>query len=139
MGRIRFRDLFPMGRPARLFLFFGFLAVFCVFFASDAYAINLAGTGEDTFAWHAMVSALVHELTGPLPKILGTIGIVFCAVSLMAGNGGAGTQRFISLIFTISIAMFAPTFVYWIVSASGLGSGATVYDAVGTVIGVTGF
>lgn len=83
------------------------------------------GGTQHTWPWQKFLSSLAQELTGPLPKVLGALGIVGAAIALFAGNGGAGTQKFIMLIFAISIALFAPTFISWLSEDSG---GATIED-----------
>ena len=82
-----------------------------------------------TWPWERFLGSLAEQLSGPLPRILGVLGIVGCAVALFAGNGGAGTQKFIMLIFAISIALFAPTFISWLNDSGG---GATIEDVFGS-------
>ena len=83
-----------------------------------------------TFPWTKFLDALAHELTGPLPMTLGILGLAAAAIALFAGNGGAGTQKFIMLIFAVSICLFAPTFISYVSTSAG---GATVGDALGAV------
>ena len=90
------------------------------------------------FPWTAMLKALMTELTGPLPKILGVLGIAAAAIALFAGNGGAGTQKFIMLIFAVSICLFAPSFIMWLSESSDAASGATIYEAIDTARIVVG-
>ena len=61
---------------------------------------------------------------------LGILGLAAAAIALFAGNGGAGTQKFIMLIFAVSICLFAPTFISYVSTSAG---GATIGDALGTV------
>ena len=82
-----------------------------------------------TWPWERFLGSLAEQLSGPLPRILGVLGIVGCAVALFAGNGGAGTQKFIMLIFAISIALFAPTFISWLNDSGG---GATIDSVFGS-------
>ena len=63
-----------------------------------------------------------------LPMTLGILGLAAAAIALFAGNGGAGTQKFIMLIFAVSICLFAPTFISYVSTSAG---GATVGDALG--------
>lgn len=53
--------------------------------------------------------------------MLGVLGIVGAAVALFAGHGGAGTQKFILLIFAISICLFAPGFMDMLSSSAAGG------------------
>ena len=81
-----------------------------------------------TFPWTKFLDALAHELTGPLLMTLGILGLAAAAIALFAGNGGAGTQKFIMLIFAVSICLFAPTFISYVSTSAG---GATVGEALG--------
>lgn len=61
--------------------------------------------------WMAFLKSLAANLTGPLPMVLGILGIAGAAIAMFSGNHGGGTQRFILLIFAISICLFAPNFM----------------------------
>ena len=64
-------------------------------------------------------NALADNLTGPLPMVLGVMGIVGAAIALFSGHSGGGTQKFILLIFAISICLFAVNFVNAISDSAG--------------------
>ena len=107
-------------------------------YASDFSNIGVTGNGDwsgttHTWPWQKFLSSLAQELTGPLPKVLGALGIVGAAIALFAGNGGAGTQKFIMLIFAISIALFAPTFISWLSEDSGGATIDSVFEGVDIV------
>lgn len=94
-----------------------------------AQSVGMSGAQMSmTFPWTKFLDALAHELTGPLPMTLGILGLAAAAIALFAGNGGAGTQKFIMLIFAVSICLFAPTFISYVSTSAG---GATVGDALG--------
>ena len=97
-----------------------------------AQSVGFSGStlGEVTFPWTKFLNSLAKELTGPLPVTLGILGLAAAAIALFAGNGGAGTQKFIMLIFAVSICLFAPTFISYVSTSAG---GATIGDALGTV------
>ena len=61
------------------------------------------GIGGHAWPWTKFLQSLMQELTGPLPMILGIMGIVGAAIALFSGNGGDGTRKFILLIFVISM------------------------------------
>jgi len=86
------------------------------------------GVSGVSWPWTRFLNSLAAELTGPLPMILGVLGIAAAAIALFAGNGGAGTQRFILLIFAISICLFAPTFIQYIAASA---TGAELMDVLG--------
>ena len=58
--------------------------------------------------------------------ILGIMGIVGAAIALFSGNHGGGTQKFIILIFAISICLFAPNFIT-MVNDSAVTAGMTIF------------
>lgn len=74
--------------------------------------------------WESFLYALADQLTGPLPKILGALGIAVAALGMLWGNHGAGMQKMMCLIFAISICLFAPTFVTYLKDGVG---GATIF------------
>ena len=103
---------------------------------NSASAKTITGlSGEATMSvewpWTKFINALATQLTGPLPKILGVMGIVGAAVALFAGNGGPGTQKFIMLIFAISIALFAPSFLNYLNESAS--NSAMIDDVYGVV------
>lgn len=67
-----------------------------------------------TWPWTNFLNDLQEELTGPLPRTLGIMGIVIACVGLFTGNAGDGVRKFLIIILAISIAIFAPTLVSWI-------------------------
>ena len=69
--------------------------------------------------WMKFFNSLADQLTGPIPMVLGVMGIVGAAIALIGGHGGGGTQKFILIIFAISIALFAPSFVNAISDSAG--------------------
>ena len=115
----------------KMLLVMAVVALFCGCISAaaiDATDYGGAAAASKTFPWTQMLMALVNEMTGPLPRIFGVLGIIACAIALFAGNGGAGTQKFIILIFTISIALFAPTFIKWLDDSAST-AGITVEEA----------
>lgn len=102
---------------------------------TEGFASTISGavTGYTTMTvqwpWERFIGSLADQLSGPLPRILGILGIVGAAVALFAGNGGAGTQKFIMLIFAISIALFAPSFIKYLNTSAGSITVNDVYQA----------
>lgn len=91
---------------------------------------NLTGVSQDglsnaSWPWQKFLYSLTEQLSGPVPMMLGVLGIVGAAIALFAGHGGAGTQRFIVLIFAISICLFAPGFMSMLNSSAA--AGLTIY------------
>ena len=100
----------------RLCRIFASAIAFCMTFLSVqlTYAID--------WPWTKLLNNIQAELTGPLPRTLGILGIVIAAVGLFTGNAGDGVRRILVIILSISMCIFAPTFVQMITdSASNLG------------------
>lgn len=140
MDALAMGKTFSRQKLVKAVLLIGVVMLFgaCLGAAASATTYGGATSVSKTFPWTQMLMALVSEMTGPLPRIFGVLGIIAAAIALFAGNGGAGTQKFIILIFTISIALFAPTFVSWLTDSASAGSGATIYEAVGTAVSTAG-
>lgn len=85
------------------------VAMFATAAQTFAYSTDSKSALGGSWPWTAFLNALMEELTGPLPAILGIMGIVGAAIALFYGNGGDGTRKFILLIFVISIALAAPS------------------------------
>ena len=111
--------------------FFTAMAVFAVVVACNESCLassigeaGLSGTVSGIkWPWTKFLNSLAEELTGPVPKVLGIMGIAGAAIAMFAGHGGPGTNKFITLIFAVSICLFAPTFINAIVNS---GSGMTI-------------
>jgi len=88
-------------------------------FASNISSLNSAGTVDIQWPWMKFFNSLADNLTGPTAKVLGVFGIVASAVALFSGHAGGGTQKFILLVFVISICLFAVNFVDAISSSAG--------------------
>lgn len=97
-----------------------------VSFAATTSQMTLGGKSANgqvsPWPWHNFLEALKDELTGPVPMVLGILGIVGAAIALFSGNGGDGTRKFILLIFVISIAFAAPSLMTMLNQGTG-GSG----------------
>ncbi len=89
-------------------------------FASSIANAGLSNAATVDWPWTRFLNALATELTGPLPMALGIMGIAGAAIAMFAGNRGGGTEKFIMLIFAVSICLFAPNFMN-IISTSGAG------------------
>lgn len=104
-------------------------AQFCVLaMQAQTFAYSTSGTtglGGYEWPWTQFFNSLMKELTGPLPAVLGIMGIVGAAIALFSGNGGDGTRKFILLIFVISIALAAPTMMSML-SIGATGAGFTI-------------
>lgn len=102
-----------------------FLMATCPSFASFAFnGVNAttggsrdminSGASARVWPWHKFLNMILEELTGPLPMMLGVLGIVGAAIALFSGHGGDGAKKFIVLVFAVSIALAAPTLMQWL-------------------------
>lgn len=74
----------------------------------------LAKGGTIEFGWTQPLERIKEQLTGPVARILGILGIVICAIGLLAGNAGDGMKKFLVIILALSIISFATSFVEYI-------------------------
>lgn len=96
-------------------------------FASGISKISTKDTNTNLnikWPWESFLYALADQLTGPLPLILGALGIAAAAIGMFLGNHGAGMQKMLVLIFAVSICLFAPSFVTYLKDGVG---GATIF------------
>lgn len=76
--------------------------------------------------WTKFLNSLAEQLTGPLPMILGVLGLAVAAIGMFMGNHGQGMQKALVLVFAVSICLFAPSFITFI--ANGVGTqGLTIF------------
>ena len=99
--------------------------VLSVLARSSDYTTEESLTGAD-WPWTKFLKNLAGQLSGPIPMVLGILGIVGAGLALFSGHPGGGTQKFIVLIFAISICLFAPTFITY-VSDSANTAGLTIF------------
>ena len=102
---------------------------FLILSANDCLASSIGSAGLSKtlgtvdWPWTRFLNSLAEELTGPVPIALGIIGIVGAGAAMFSGNSGQGTSRLITLIFAISICLFAPSLIS---ALSSSGSGLTI-------------
>lgn len=126
-------DRFYMNKTAAISLFF-LASPFASLRAFASGLDDLSGTlGQsngknlDTdikWPWTNFLHSLATQLTGPLPMILGILGIAAAAIGMFMGNHGAGMQKMLVLIFAVSICLFAPSFIGYMQQGVG---GATIF------------
>jgi type IV secretory pathway VirB2 component (pilin) len=122
-------------------LFFAVALFMILVPVSDAFAMSAgysdlelgSSAGITEWPWTKFLNSLAQQLTGPLPMVLGVLGLAAGAIALFAGNGGAGTHKFIMLIFAVSTCLFAPTFIRFIRDSAGGLTVDTVVNTAGAV------
>ena len=89
--------------------------------STKAFASTVSGDRVEgiTWPWMKFFNSLADQLTGPLPKTLGAMGIAGAAIALFSGHAGGGTQKFIVLILAVSICLFAPNFMTYLQTSAG--------------------
>lgn len=100
--------------------------VLSVLARSSDYTTEESLTGAD-WPWTKFLKSLAGQLSGPVPMILGILGIVGAGLALFSGNHGGGTQKFIVLIFAISICLFAPGLISMVSTGAGYSAGLTIF------------
>ncbi|SFM30964.1 TrbC/VirB2 family protein [Pelosinus propionicus] len=70
-----------------------------------------AATSDSAMPWSTGITSLQSELTGPLPKIGATIAVAVCGMMLSFGEMSSLTKRAVQVVFGLSIAIGAATFV----------------------------
>ena len=88
--------------------------------------VSTAKVDVTDWPWTRFLNALADQLTGPLPMILGVLGLAVAAIGMFMGNHGAGMQKALVLIFAVSICLFAPSFITYIGQGVGT-SGLTIF------------
>lgn len=104
------------------------LLVFMVFAVGSAEATSAFTATKRTWPWDAFLKSVAMELTGPLPFVIGIIGVAVACFALIGGySHGAAMQKMFVIILAVSIALSAGTIMEWITSDSGgSASGITI-------------
>lgn len=93
-----------------------------------------SGLSKVEWPWTRFLNSLAQEVTGPLPLIIGILAVCGAGFALLFGNGGAGTQKALTLICVIGVIMFTPTLVQYIYTSA---TGVTVDMVIGAVNAVS--
>lgn len=88
--------------------------------------IDTQAVEVDQWPWTRFLNSIATQLTGPLPMILGVLGLVVAGFGMFMGNHGQGMQKALVLVFAVSTCLFAPSFIKLI--ADGVGTqGLTIF------------
>ena len=77
--------------------------------------------------WESPLNKLIDSLTGPVAKAVGVIAIVVAGLGIALGEGGGGMRRLFQIVFGLSIAFTASSFV---ATLFGFSSGAVLPSGV---------
>lgn len=91
------------------------VVLFVLFAASNALA---SGSG---MPWENMLTKIMDSITGPVAKALGVIVIASTGLALAFGEGGHGFRKLLQIVFGLSIAFTASSFLLGFL---GFGGGA---------------
>lgn len=83
--------------------------------ATQAFA---SGSG---MPWEAPLSRIADSITGPVARVFGLIAIVSTGFALAFGEGGGVFRRLLQIVFGLSIAFTASSFL---LGFFGFGGGA---------------
>lgn len=86
---------------------------------AQSVGFNGETIGDIEWPWMKFLNSLAEQFTGPLPMVLGILGLAGCAIAMFTGNAGGGTTKFIVLIFVVSTCLFAPSFISYISESAG--------------------
>lgn len=86
-----------------------------LFAASNALA---SGSG---MPWEDMLTKIMDSITGPVAKAAGVIAIASTGLALAFGEGGHGFRKLLQIVFGLSIAFTASSFLLGFL---GFGGGA---------------
>lgn len=104
------------------------LSAFLVCNPLRSFAISTSSNaGVTEWPWTKFLNSLVEEMTGPIPMIIGIIGIVGAVGAMITGNFGASVQKLLAIIFGVSIALFAPSFIGYISGSVTNTGGLTIF------------
>ena len=105
------------------------LSAFLVCNPLTSFATVLDGTTANVtdWPWTKFLRSLVTELTGPVPMFIGAIGILGAIGAMITGNFGASVQKLLAIIFGVSIALFAPSFISYIDGSVKNVGGLTIF------------
>ena len=77
-------------------------------------ALVFAGSAlaaETGMPWESPLNKLIDSLTGPVAKAVGVICIVIAGFGIALGESGGGLKRLFQIVFGLSIAFTASSFV----------------------------
>lgn len=104
------------------------LATFLTCNPLTSFAIDTSNNANITdWPWTRFLNSLVREMTGPIPMFIGIIGIVGAVGAMITGNFGASVQKLLAIIFGVSIAIFAPSFIGFISGSVTNTNGLTIF------------
>ncbi len=69
--------------------------------------------------WESWLQKVLDSISGPVAKIIGAIVIILSGLGAASGEGGAGTRKWVTIAFGLSIAFTASSFFLSFLGFSG--------------------
>lgn len=69
--------------------------------------------------WESWLQKVLDSISGPVAKIIGAIVIILSGLGAASGEGGAGTRKWVTVAFGLSIAFTATSFFLSFLGFSG--------------------
>jgi len=91
------------------------ISMFFLTFATSVYAAG----GGGTMPWDAPLTAVLNALTGTTIRTIAAIAIVMTGLAIAFGESGGMFTRAAQIVFGISIALLAVSFVTQLFGAGG--------------------
>ena len=70
-----------------------------------------AFAGGTNMPWESPLNNILHSITGPVVKAAGILAIVATGLALAFSEGGGFMRKVVSVVFGLSIAFSAATFI----------------------------
>ena len=69
--------------------------------------------------WESWLQKVLDSISGPVAKIIGAVVIILSGLGAASGEGGAGTRKWVTVAFGLSIAFTATSFFLSFLGFSG--------------------
>ena len=79
----------------------------------------LAHASGSGMPWESWLQKVLDSISGPVAKIIGAIVIILSGLGAASGEGGAGTRKWVTVAFGLSIAFTATSFFLSFLGFSG--------------------
>lgn len=73
--------------------------------------VPAVANAADLLPWETPLDTILKSLNGPVAKIIGTICVITTGLALAFGEMGGAARKGIQIVFGLSIAYFATTFI----------------------------
>lgn len=99
-----------MNKAVKIFSLVALISLFC------AGAACAAGAG---MPWEGPLDRILRSVTGPVAKVVSVLAIVATGLALALGEGGGTMRKMLMIVFGLSIAFSATTFILPLLGFAG--------------------